>query len=98
MDKQSPIAQRMVVQPIDSNEFRVTSAPLEGMVDFTTKSCTCRKLDLDKYPCIHYMAACRYRHLPYHVNCSPYYYAETLRATYADSIYPVGDIEQWKVP
>ena len=44
------------------------------------------------------MAACRYRHLLYHVMCSPYYYVETLCVAYADSIYPVGDIDQWEVP
>ena len=98
LDKRSPIAQRMMVQPINPNEYRVTGAPSEGMVNFTTKSCTCRKFDLDQYPCIHAMAACRYRHLPYHVMCSSYYYAETLRVAYADSIYPVGDIDQWEVP
>ena len=29
---------------------------------------------------------------------SHYYYAETLRAAYAKSIYPVGDPVQWDVP
>ena len=97
LDTKSPTAQLLIVQLINPSEFRVTGAPAEGTVNLTTRSCTCRKFDLDQYPCIHAMAASRYRHLPYHVMCSPYYHSDVLHAVYANSIYPVGDVQQWDV-
>ena len=64
---------------------------MEGLVDLSSKTYTSRKFDTDQFPCVHTIAACMRRHIPFHVMTSHYYYAETLRATYAESIYPVGD-------
>ena len=65
---------------------------LEGTVNLSTKSCTCKKFDMDQYSCVHGMVACLYRHIEFHHMCSHYYHANTLCAAYADSKYLVGDI------
>ena len=52
---------------------------------------------MDQYPCVHGMAACLYRHIEFHHICWHYYYTSTLCTTYAESIYPVGDVMQWEV-
>ncbi len=91
-------AQRMFVQPINPNEYRVIGNPMEGLVNLNTKSCTCRKFDLDQYPCVHAMAVCLNRRIDFHTMCSHYYHTSTHYIAYADSIYPVGPTTQWEVP
>ena len=82
----------MLVSPINPNQYRVVgSNEMEGLVDLSNKTCTCRKFDLNQFPCIQAIVACMRRHILFHVMTSHYYYAETLRAAYAESIYPVGD-------
>ena len=98
LSKWSEIASRMLVRPINPNQYRVVgSNQLEGMVDLANRTCTCKKFDLHQFPCVHAMAACMQRHIPFHAMTSPYYYARTLCAAYAESIYPVGDIVQWDI-
>ena len=98
LSKRSEIASRMLVRPINPNQYRVVgSNQLEGMVDLANRTCTCKKFDLHQFPCVHAMAACMQRHIPFHAMTSPYYYAQTLCAAYAESIYPVGDIVQWDI-
>ena len=97
-EKREKTAQRTFVQPINPDEYRVVGGELEGTVNLSTKSCTCRKFDMDQYPCVHGMAACLYRHIKFHHMCKHYYYASTLCTAYAESIYLVGDVMQWEVP
>ena len=40
-------AQRTFVQPINPDEYRVAGGELEGMINLSTKSCTCKKFDMD---------------------------------------------------
>ena len=88
----------MLVSPINPNQYRVVgSNEIEGLVDLSNKTCTCRKFDLNQFPCVHAIARCMRRHIPFHVMTSRYNYAETLRAAYAESIYPVGDPVQCDV-
>ena len=91
-------SQRTFVQPINPDEYRVVGGELEGTVNLRTKTCTCRKFDMDQYPCVHGMTAYLYRHIEFHHMCSHYYYASTLCTAYSDSVYPVGDVMQWEVP
>ena len=64
---------------------------LEGTVNLSTKSCICRKFDMDQYPCVLRMTTYLYRHIDVHHMCSHYYHANII---YADSIYHIGDIMQ----
>ena len=91
-------SQRTFVQPINPDEYRVVGGELEGTVNLRTKTCTCRKFDMDQYSCVHGMSACLYRHIEFHHMCSHYYYANTLCTAYSDSVYLVGDVMQWEVP
>ena len=92
LNKQSEIASKMLVSPINPNQYRVVgSNEMEGLVDLSNKTCTCRKFDLNQFPCVHAIAANMRRHIPFHIMTSRYYYAETLRVAYAESIFPVGD-------
>ncbi len=96
--KRREVAQRMFVQPINPNEYRVIGNPMEGLVNFNTKSCTCRKFDLDQYLFVHAMAVCINQRIDFHAMCSHYYLASTHCVAYADSIYPVGPKNQWEIP
>ena len=84
----------MLVSPINYNQYRVVgNNEMEGLVDLSSKTHTCRKFDMNQFPCVHTIAACMRRHIPFHIMTSRYYYTETLRAAYAESIYHVGDPE-----
>ncbi|WJZ85788.1 hypothetical protein VitviT2T_005306 [Vitis vinifera] len=49
-----------VVEPINSKECNVNYAGISAQVNLDTRSCTCRKFDLDHIPCAHAIAACRF--------------------------------------
>ena len=66
LKKREKTVQCTFVQPINPDEYRVVGGELEGTVNLSTKFCTCRKFDMDQYPCVHGMAACLYRHIEFH--------------------------------
>ena len=87
----------MLISPMNPNQYRVVgSNELEGLVDLSNKTRTCKKSDLDWFPCVHAIAPCMRRHTPFHIMTSRYYCAKTLRATYVESIYLVCPV-QWDV-
>ena len=59
LNKRSQIASRMLVSPINPNQYRVVgSNEMEGLVDLSSKTYTSRKFDTDQFPCVHTIAAC----------------------------------------
>ncbi|KAK2648690.1 hypothetical protein Ddye_016179 [Dipteronia dyeriana] len=87
-----------LVHPINLYEHHVVDGYLNGLVNLSDKTCTCRKFQLDQLPCRHALVACNLRRISCYDYCSPYYYKETLATVYADSIYPVSPMQEWDVP
>ncbi|KAK0601670.1 hypothetical protein LWI29_026265 [Acer saccharum] len=71
---------------------------LDGIVDLTSKTCTCRQFDIDEIPCEHALACIRVQRFSYVDYCSPYYSSAFLAAAYSGEIHPVGHPPEWLVP
>ncbi|XP_024016554.1 protein FAR1-RELATED SEQUENCE 6-like [Eutrema salsugineum] len=57
-------------------------------VNLTEKTCTCRRFDLDKIPCVHAIAAADRRKLSPISLCHHYYHTSYLQQAYAVSVMP----------
>ena len=58
--------------------------------------CTCRKWQLSGLPCNHVIAVSRFINISdLGIWAQKWFKKSTYRATYEESIYPVGDIEAW---
>ena len=88
----------MDVTPLNTYEFQVRDIDMFARVNLETKTCTCREFDLDRYPCIHAVAACRFRNISCYSLCSEYYSTSTWSECYSSTIYPLGDIRFWSAP
>lgn len=85
-------AQSFQVLPSQSSIFEVHGESVE-MVDISQWDCSCKGWQLTGLPCCHAIAVfeCIGR-TPYDY-CSRYFMAESYRKTYAESIYPIPDVE-----
>ncbi|KAK2658182.1 hypothetical protein Ddye_004715 [Dipteronia dyeriana] len=83
-------ARYMRVYPITFYTFLVKDGDLDGHMDLTTKTCTCREFDVDQLPCAHALACIRLRGFSFPDYCSPYYTSAFLVATYSGEIHLVG--------
>ncbi|KAK2646044.1 hypothetical protein Ddye_021239 [Dipteronia dyeriana] len=70
---------------------------LNGLVNLSDKTYTCRKFQLNQLPCRHALVACNLRRISCYNYYSPYYYKEILATAYAGFIYPVDPMEDWDV-
>ncbi|KAK2637811.1 hypothetical protein Ddye_025606 [Dipteronia dyeriana] len=91
-------ARYLTVYPITYYSFLVKDGDLDGTVDLTSKTCTCREFDMDGHPCEHALACIRVRRFSYIDYCSPYYSSAFLTAAYSGEIHPVGHPPEWLVP
>ncbi|KAK2652060.1 hypothetical protein Ddye_011916 [Dipteronia dyeriana] len=91
-------ARNLTVYPITYYSFLVKDRDLDGTVDLTSKTCTCREFDIDEIPCEHALACTRVRRFSYADYCSPYYSSAFLVASYSGKIHPVGHPPEWLVP
>ncbi|KAK2649710.1 hypothetical protein Ddye_017199 [Dipteronia dyeriana] len=91
-------ARYLTVYPITYYSFLVKDGDLDGTVDLTSKTCTCREFDMDRLPYEHALACIRVRRFSYIDYCSPYYSSSFLAATYSGEIHPVGHPPEWLVP
>ncbi|KAK2649052.1 hypothetical protein Ddye_016541 [Dipteronia dyeriana] len=91
-------ARYLMVYPITYYSFLVKDGDLDGTVDLTSKTCTCREFDMDGFPCEHALACSRLRRFSYIDYCSPYYSSSFLVAAYSGEIHPVGHPPEWLVP
>ncbi|KAG7580891.1 Zinc finger SWIM-type [Arabidopsis suecica] len=104
-----PIAAKLTVTELNSYRREYSVIGVDGLtylVDLDMKSCTCRCFDIDKYPCIHGIAAaikhCRNEWRTTDVSiyglCSKYYLIETWALAYYKTIYVVPHESQWTFP
>ena len=79
---------------------------IDYKVSLILKTCSCKVFDIQKYPCIHALAAFinimddedRRKGLELHDFVTKYYWAELWALTYYRTIYFVPDRSQWEVP
>ncbi|XP_024016096.1 uncharacterized protein LOC112089259 [Eutrema salsugineum] len=103
------IAQSLNVTEL--NSFLLEYAVVGGdektyLVNLKTKSCSCRCFDIDKYPCVHALAAVRIfmaredrnEDIHSHDLCSKYYTTELWALAYAKTVYLVPHRSQWVIP
>ncbi|TXG64865.1 hypothetical protein EZV62_011859 [Acer yangbiense] len=91
-------ARYMRIYPITFYTFLVKDGDLDGNVDLTAKTCTCKEFDVDQLPCAHALACIRLRGFSFVDYCSPYYSSAFLVAAYSGEIHPVGQPSEWLVP
>ncbi|KAH9751900.1 SWIM-type domain-containing protein [Citrus sinensis] len=83
---------------INFHEFIVKDGDLDGHVDVLQKICSCNEFQIDQLPCEHVVAVCKHmRNYSVYDLCSHYYSVNAWVTTYAESIYPVGPLEEWDV-
>ncbi|VVA40006.1 PREDICTED: FAR1-RELATED SEQUENCE, partial [Prunus dulcis] len=51
-------AARMNVVKLNNVKFNVLDGDIDGLVDLTNNSCSCRKFQLEQLPCKHVVAVC----------------------------------------
>ncbi|XP_022899552.1 uncharacterized protein LOC111412919 [Olea europaea var. sylvestris] len=92
------VAKALSVKPLDQFRFSVRCGRNVGyIVDLNDNTCTCRKFQLESFPCAHVLVA-MYRGFPPHSLCSHYYMTDFWRAAYAETIFPLPNEVEWEVP
>ncbi|TXG50823.1 hypothetical protein EZV62_023347 [Acer yangbiense] len=91
-------ARYMRIYPITFYTFLVKDRDLDGNVDLTAKTCTCKEFDVDQLTCAHALSCIRLRGFSFVDYCSPYYSSAFLVAAYNGEIHPVGQPSEWLVP
>lgn len=82
---------------LNLHEFIVKDGKFEAHVDKLAKTCSCRAFQLDHILCEYAVTVCRHRSFEYHLFCSPYYTTDAWIMTYAETIYPLGPINELDV-
>ncbi|PHU01413.1 hypothetical protein BC332_31200 [Capsicum chinense] len=87
----------------DDRQYTVFGSGCTAKVDLLERSCSCRKFDLVKIPCVHAMANLRSKHgedygLRVYDYSSPLYKVEEYLLVYSESINVVPLESKWRVP
>nr|GEW50608.1 protein FAR1-related sequence like [Tanacetum cinerariifolium] len=85
-------AQSFQVLPSESSIFEVHGESVE-MVDISQWDCSCKSWQLTGLPCCHAIAVFQGIGRSVYDYCSRYFMADSYRKTYAQSIYPIPDVE-----
>ncbi|KAM0042111.1 putative transcription factor interactor and regulator CCHC(Zn) family [Helianthus debilis subsp. tardiflorus] len=85
-------AQSFQVFPSQNNIFEVHGDSVE-MVDISQWDCSCKGWQLTGLPCCHAIAVFEGIGRNVYDYCSRYFMAESYRKTYAESIFPIPDVE-----
>ena len=104
------VAQKLPVIELNTYELQYSVIGRDGktyVVDLRNKSCYCRCFDLDKYPCVHAIAAVM-THLKQKDRSeevkslydliTKYYFVEMWVMAYVRTIYPVPHKSEWVIP
>ncbi|XP_024006803.1 uncharacterized protein LOC112083367 [Eutrema salsugineum] len=81
-------AKQLAVQDIDDHLTQVTSGASLHVVNLGRRSCTCRRFDIDKIPCVHAVATAEARKISRISLAHPYYRTSYLRSAYAGTVMP----------
>ncbi len=88
----------LLVRPLSQYEFQVGSGAAATVVNLHTRSCECKKFDIDRFPCSHAIAAAKERGVDPLSLVDSVYRTEVWRAIYDEAVYPVPPISRWAVP
>ncbi|KAH7847542.1 hypothetical protein Vadar_027378 [Vaccinium darrowii] len=77
-----------VVMPSGDDVYEVHSEPTVT-VDIARRTCSCQKWQQNGFPCCHAVGAITNSGKELSLYVDPYYHAETYRASYSYSIYPI---------
>ncbi|XP_023634078.1 uncharacterized protein LOC111829361 [Capsella rubella] len=103
------VAEKLKMTELNTFELQYNVIDNDGkpyLVNFLMRSCGCRFFDIQKYPCVHALAAFieylktkdRTRDIQMHELCSRYYWTELWAMAYYLTIFLVPDKSQWNVP
>lgn len=76
------------MQQIDIHQYQVSSVSSTDIVNLTERSCSCRRFDLEKLPCVHAIAAAEATKLSTISLCHPYYLTNYLYNAYSVAVMP----------
>ncbi|CAL8168190.1 unnamed protein product [Prunus armeniaca] len=91
-------AATMNVVKVNNAQFNVLDGHMDGLVDLTNNTCSCRKFQLEQLPCKHVVAVCRFLKVNVYSKASRYYTRKTWMDAYSDSIYPIQPHGMWDIP
>ncbi|GKD01308.1 transposase, MuDR, MULE transposase domain protein [Tanacetum coccineum] len=84
------------VHGINSTKYQVVAEEINYIVDLRSRTCTCRRWQLSGLPCSHVIAVSTNKgYTDLGVWAEHWFKKTTYKSTYANSIYPVGDVEAW---
>lgn len=108
LHKLCPTARKLVVHDLNSFLLEYNVMGRDGkcyLVDLRMKTCSCNCFDIDKYPCLHglaaiikYSKAANVEVPEIHDFCSKYYWMEQWVLAYCRTIFPVPHHSDWDVP
>ncbi|GJX54189.1 transposase, MuDR, MULE transposase domain protein [Tanacetum coccineum] len=86
------------VHGINSTKYQVVAEEINYIVDLRSRTCTCRRWQLSGLPCSHVIAVSTNKgYTDLGVWAEHWFKKTTYKSTYANSIYPVGDVEAWNI-
>ncbi|XP_022152406.1 uncharacterized protein LOC111020142 [Momordica charantia] len=88
-------ARRHVVVNIDQFHVQVRDGNLDGIVDFNSRACSCRKFDYFEIPCSHAIAGAMMRNINPYTLCDEVYTTNSWVMAYAEPIFPIGHVSTW---
>ncbi|XP_074337252.1 uncharacterized protein LOC141674443 [Apium graveolens] len=86
------------VYPTTHILFEVIKGERKNVVDFNARTCTCKRFQMDQIPCAHAIAVFQKCNPDTYNYCSPYYKNENMVDAYKETVYPVGNKDNWVVP
>ncbi|XP_022865557.1 uncharacterized protein LOC111385405 [Olea europaea var. sylvestris] len=87
-----------IVARINQAMFSASCENLTFVVDIEGRTCTCRMLQVDQLPCPHALAVIASVKMDPYEFCSYYYTREAYKSTYNETVFPVGNPNEWIVP
>ncbi|XP_062104223.1 uncharacterized protein LOC133815392 [Humulus lupulus] len=84
------------VQVLGHYEFLVVDG--DGEMNYDTKSCSCCMFETIGIPCVHALVVAIKMSINIYSLCSPYYIIDSWRDTYKETIYLVGNEDEWVIP
>ncbi|XP_033134331.1 uncharacterized protein LOC117127779 [Brassica rapa] len=94
-----PTAKKLKVTELNTFEGHYNVLGEDGhgyLVDLSNRTCYCRYFDIDRYPCVHALAAIMARGEMVEHYCSRYYWMEQWTLAYYRTIYPVPHHSTWE--
>ncbi|XP_020411021.1 uncharacterized protein LOC109946745 [Prunus persica] len=79
-------AARMNVVKLNNAQFNDLDGGVDGLIDLTNNSCSCRKFQLEQLPCNHVVVVCHFLKVNVYSKASRYYTQKTWMNAYSDSI------------